>query len=205
MENQIPGVKTHSGSNTYYWNIVGGRFARRVKEGEGEKRITKTNRVVYEHFADGITGALKSIMISKTDFGDQIVIELTPAPGYLHVIQIPKDSRFATTFLERLPHLRYGDVIELRPYSFENEKGDRVSGMLVYLNDEKLESFYRFKDGDKWKHQNGFPEFPDNWQELSEKKRKIYFIEVDEFLTNELHKWVMMQESQEEKESDLPF
>lgn len=185
---EIPGTKTQT-SNNYYWSIISGRFARRVKEG-GVKRTTKTGKVVNEEYVNRIEGVLLSININHSEYGEDISIVLTPAPGYTHFISIPKESRYAKSLIERLPMIQKGNNIQLKPYSFENQSGDKISGMNVFINEEKIESFFKEKKAGKYVYCNGYPPFPDDWKSLSEKEKKIYFLEVDEFLNKELNKWI---------------
>lgn len=186
---ELPGTKTHR-ANTFYWQIYNGKFSRRVKEGEGTPRTTKTGKVVYENFVDSITGTLKEVRCTDSDYGMQLSIVLIPAPGYMYIINIQKDSRFGTAFLERLPSLNVGDVIEIKPYSFEDEKEKKVSGLNIFKGTYKVPSAFKEKTEKGWVAKNGFPPFPKDWSSLSEKKQKIYFIDVDEFLTEEFNKWV---------------
>lgn len=187
---ELPGTKKNQ-SNVYYWQIIQGLFARRVKEGEGKMRTTKTNKIVYEDYVDSITGTLAGVHVHNGEYGETLVVTLIPAPGFKYQINIQKDSRFGTTFLERLPKLKIGDVIELKPYSFEDEKEKKISGMNVFKDNSKVESAFKVKTEGKWVTKGGYPEFPKDWNELSEKKKKYYFIEVDDFLTTKLNEWLM--------------
>ncbi len=53
----------------------------------------------------------------------------------------------------------------------------------------KLDSYYKKKVGDKWENINGMPPFPEKWFELSERKQKDYFWDVEEFFQKELDAW----------------
>ncbi len=189
---ELPGTKTHQ-ANTYYWQIVGGKFARRVKEGEGTMRTTKTGRVIYEKYSDSLTGVLNDIQIDKGEFGEQIIVVLIPAPGFNYKINIQKESRFATTLLERLPKLKLGDTVELVPYSFKDDKEKNISGMNIFKGTVKIESAFKEKTPEGWITKGGYPEFPAYWSSLADKRKRIYFIEVDEFLTNEMWNWLGKQ------------
>lgn len=186
---ELPGTKKNQ-SNVYYWQIIQGLFARRVKEGEGKMRTTKTNKIVYEDYVDSITGTLAGVHVHNGEYGETLVVTLIPAPGFKYQINIQKDSRFGTTFLERLPKLKVGDVIELKPYAFEDDKEKKVSGMNVFKGDKKVESAFKAKADGKWITKDGYPEFPNDWNSLTEKKKKYYFIEVDDFLTTKLNEWI---------------
>lgn len=207
----LPGTKTRS-SNTYYFSILDGKFARKCKEmDEGaKKRINKNDQVVYEILVDAIEGTLLDCHLHDSDYGKQLNVEICPAEGYKYIITIPVQSRYFGTFVERLPNLKSGETIELAPYSFEDDKKRKQQGVTVKKNAAKIPSAFKLKEGDQWISVGGFPAFPENWKELKEKDHKIYFLEVGDFLEEAVNKWRLenapnYHENGGEQKSDLPW
>lgn len=190
-ENNLPGIVSGGGGNTVYWNIFSGKFARKSNEGEAGAvaRTNKNNVKVWEKHEQGLRGLIKDIYMKDSDFGEQLVIHLEPASGWKYMINIPKESRYYGSFLERLPRIHLDEPVEIKPYNFKDDKDKTVSGISVYQDDTKLESAYKEKDGKAWKYLHGFPPFPENWNNLSEKQQTIYWYDVDEFHEKQLKKW----------------
>ena len=189
MEN-LPGTKTRT-ANTYYWGIFNGKFSRKAKEGDegAHQRTNKKNTIVWEFYVDTLEGKLVDMHITDSDYGQQLNVEITPQQGFKYIINIPVASRYFSTLLERLPDLRAGEVVELTPYSFESE-GRKQTGITVKKNNVKLPSAYKVKDADgKNKYLLDYPPFPENWGELKEMDKKIYFLKTEDFLMESLKKW----------------
>lgn len=195
-EEKIPGVVSGSNSKTYYWSIYSGNLARKVDEGfrDAKMRTNKNNVKVWEQHERAVKGMLRDVNVYENTFDGkkivQLVIKLVPQPGYLHVINIPKESRYYGSFLEKLPLINLKEEIEIAPYSMVDEKTKKTnSGITVRQNNNKFASYYKKKVGDKWEYLYGFPSFPADWNGLNQREKDNYFYDVDDFFTAKLAEW----------------
>lgn len=204
----LPGTEKKQG-NAYWWNIIGGKFARRVKDGDSNARMRKNKegKEVWEEYSDSLTGSIKSVSLQSGEYGEQLVVTLIPAPGFTYYIQIGRQTRFANCFLERLPQLRTGMSVKIIPYSFEDDNQKKVSGLNIFSGtnfEKKHESSFRVKKDGKIEYLSGFPKFPENWNTLKESQKKIYFVQVEEFLNEQLDKWRLENNFVEKEHDETP-
>lgn len=211
-QNEIPGVVQNSNSKNYYWSIFEGQLARKVDEGfAGAKmRTNKNNMKVWEQHVGALTGILRDVNVHENTFDGkkikQLVIKLIPKEGFLHVINIPKESRYYGSFLEKLFNINIKQEVQIQPYSFEDEKTKKKqTGISVSQNGNKVASHYKHKEGDKWIMERGFPEFPSSWNSLTERDKKNYFFDVDEFFDKELARWRAQFAPDYQKEREQQF
>jgi hypothetical protein len=209
MSEQLPGVVQHSNAKTIYWSIMGGQLARKVDASfEGAKmRTNKAGVQVWEELTRALMGKIRDVNVFENTFDNkkikQLVIKLIPKDGWLYVINIPVQSRYYGSFLEKLPNILLKDSVEIAPYDFEDEKTKRKNqGITIKQNDVKLQSYYKVKEGEKYVYINGFPPFPAEWNKLAEREKKNYFYDVDDFFTSELNKWRIKNAPDYEKERE---
>lgn len=188
------GEITRNEQQKVFWSVFNGKLSRKAHEGE-EGAVQRTNKLgkkVTEVYRDGLEGLLYDINIDETTFDKTKVkslkITLTNN-GIFHVINFPKESRYFGSFLEKVPNIKGGSDIQIRPYNFEDENEKKIIGVNVFQSGNKLTSGYKTRKGDKWTYNNGFPPFPENWNTLAEREKKIYFMDVDDFWENEVKIW----------------
>ncbi len=198
-QNEIPGVVSSNSSNgqKHYWSIINGKLSRKANQGEpgATSRTNKNNVVVWEKHEQGVRGVLKDVNVYETEFSDgkkveQLSIKIQPIPGHFHIVNLPKESRYYNSFLEKLFAINVNQEIEIKPYNFEDKDTTKKhTGISVYQLGNKLDSYYKKKNGDKWENVNGMPVFPKDWKGLSKREQQNYFWDVDDFFKKELARW----------------
>ena len=190
------GEITRNEQQKVYWSVFNGKLSRKAHEGE-EGAATRTNKLgkkVIEVYRDGLEGVLYDINIDETTFDKTKVkslkITLTN-DGIHHIINFPKESRYFGSFLEKVPNVKDGFNIQVRPYNFEDENEKKIIGVNVFQSGVKLASAYKVKVGEKWTYNHGFPPFPEKWNTLADRDKKIYFMDVDDFWENAVKDWRM--------------
>lgn len=183
-----------AGSNKTYLQIVNGKFAERVKEGTAgavARYSEKADKIFHEVYWHFVEGKIASMKIEDSDFGEQLVIEITDTGAELEVVKIPVDSRFFSTLAVRLPNIKRGDhVFRFVPYSFKGEDGKTISGMNIFLDgaekENKVEPFFTREN------QGKMPPFPEGG---SKKDVQRWRIDLNEFLTNVVNHWITQNAS----------
>lgn len=221
-ETNIPGVVQGSNAKNYYWSIFDGKLARKAtseSEPGAVSRINKKNVKVHEIFAAyGLKGIIRDVNIFENIWDGkkvrQLVIKLVPQPGTIHVINVPKESRYFGSFLEKLNNINVKQEIEINSYNFENEDkpGKKNVGFSIKQIGNKIGSYYKVKNGEKWEYLHGYPPFPAGWNDLSEREKKNYFWDVDEFLEKAVQDWRLKfapdyqkeKEAQEDADNSMP-
>lgn len=157
-----------------YLNIVGGKFAEQVKSDTpgAIERKNKKEKIVYEILNDRTSGYIKEMKVEKTDYGKALII-LMDDVDELYNISIPVDSKFFDTFCAKIGNADLHQMVDLRPYSFENKEGKKIMGMNIYQNDKKLDYFFSKEDP------KGKP-FPEG-DRLDEEDFKVYKIQERKF------------------------
>lgn len=111
-------------SRATFINIIGGKFAVRVKEGtEGAvQRINKNGDAVYELQYDHFTGYIKDLYVVNTEkVGKQYNIKLTTSNGDEYVWTTPYSNPYTKAFLKMLPNVDFTKVVKITPSSKEVE------------------------------------------------------------------------------------
>jgi len=133
----------------------------------------ETWELVYEN----IEGRIKKVWFSDTQFGPQVNATFTDGEDDV-TLTINLQSRFADDFMKKLPSVDFSQPVALVPYSFEDDKGKRRTGITFYQDDDKLTNY--FYDYDEKMAIRGFPE-PAGDEETTD-DWKIYFLSVRKFL-----------------------
>ena|SRR3990167_458709 len=183
-----------------FLNLVGGQWAEQVKEGtpNAVQRTNKKDKVVYELLSDRCSGVIKEMKIEKNDYGKHLVI-LMDDIGESYNISIPVDSKFFDSFCSKIGSANLHSNIELAPYSFESKEGNRVMGMNLYQNGQKLGYYFSVEDP-KGKPFNTERLDDEDWKVFKIQERKFYC----EYISN--IKGSEPQESTPSKSGDdLPF
>ena len=225
-----------------YANIVNGSFAVRAeskdkpdsmgnlpKERITENKDTKEKKTVYEYLYSELSGTLKKVEVKNVDkIGWQyhLTIGVVASPDV--VVNISAGNNYGKSVAVKIPNLKIGDEIALKPYSFEDkEKKDKNGnprkniGVVILKDGEKVESYYYKKEGDKGKYINGYPVVDSEESKGYEQEDwKMYGLKVDKFLRNAVLSWISSQEAAtvkvpdgagasvshvEEGDDDLPF
>jgi len=136
-----------SGEHRTYFNIVQGRFAVRVKEGdEGAiKRVIvnkkdKSEKTVFEKYYESIDAHIESIDIDESgDYGDQVKVNMKDADERF-TVTLPLNGREAKSFLSCLKNIDMSKEVTLDPFNFEGKDGKQVIGLGVYQGAKNSEN-----------------------------------------------------------------
>lgn len=163
-------------NNTYYWNIVGGRFARRVLT-DGAERVTKSGKTVMEAYVDGIEGHIVALYIQDTEYGPILRLKIKNDEVY-HVINIPVNSSFFRQFVNKLPNVDLNKAVsvELAVY-----KGRNV--LFVRQGDGNIKNaLWEWNEGHFVKLDKNVPAPPDGWEKMPKIKQEEYMLKLKHFL-----------------------
>lgn len=205
-------------SDKIYLRISYGRVARTVRaDTPGAKgREKKDGSMIWELVYESLDGILKNVVFrDDSKFGKSWNVEIEDN-GTTYVLQLPEDSRHCTEFLKKLPHLRGGQVVKLKPYDYEKD-GKRKVGLIVVADGEKVETYYQKyeeKPDGGWNitELHGFPKFDGDPKD--EDELKIYFLKVTKFLREQSQKHLREKFNAEpvtvapldiDKDDNLPF
>jgi hypothetical protein len=177
----MPG-QTVDRSKTYL-KIIGGNIVQEVDKDnpDARKREYETSDgkkgVKYELVYMNWTGKIIDISFKETTFGEICNVKMEDA-----TLSMPVTGRYFQDFACKVFNADLSQPVTLHPYDIETDTG-RKTGISFQQNGDKLSNY--FYDFDKKEKLHGFPEVD---KKKSEKKTywKIYFIEVQEFLTEKL-------------------
>lgn len=202
------GNNSNGGNKTYY-NVAAGKIVQPADEGHpnAKKRIytkeengVKTEHTKWEFQNDFICGHITGIYIWEGQFGDVLKIEIDNE----EVLNIPVQSKYFASTAERLKSIDLSQQVVFTPYDFTPKGSEKRSiGMSIKQNEEKVASFYW--DSEKKKVKNGMPEVKDK-SKMNKDKWKMYFMERDIFLKDEIKSIKINNKKEEvEEEIEAPF
>lgn len=177
----MPG-KQYTGGSGIYLSIVGGKLRQKVDEGTEGAVLRKYEtpagvkgekwELVYESWS----GVVKGLRINENDYGKFLEVKFDDATLSIHT-----DSRYFGDFCKKIASADIAKEINVRPYDFEDDNKNKVTGLTITQDGKKLtDYFYNFKakkqlhDFPKSGHTKAKPYDKDDW--------KIYFLEVKKFL-----------------------
>lgn len=161
---------TRTQGSKFYYKIIEGELRRKALATDENtvKRTTKDGTEVEEFKADSLTGSLKSFELVTQEYQGKKMTDLVVTLydiGETYILQIPVESRYFSSFINKLPNINLNDNIELGSYKFTpKDRVKPVSGIFIKQNGNKVFDFYS-KDNPL----PGVPEFPMNGDD-SEKK-----------------------------------
>lgn len=154
-----------------YWNVTYGALRKKTDEANPEairrEYTTKTGetKVIYELVKEGVAGFIDEFKKVDGEHGSQLIITVRDGIEQF-AITMPFDSAYARTFLERVLGVDPSKEVELKPYSFKNEKGKTRSGITIYQSNKKLNHYFKAYDADgnfmEWK--DGYPHFEEGME-----------------------------------------
>ena len=110
---------------------------------------SKTGKVSYRKYHQGITGELDSVSIRDTNFGQELSVALKTEDTAMYLNFALKDqkdfvdSSYAEDLISKLPNMEKGRTYTINPFRFipEGEKYDRT-GVSVKQGDLKIEKAF---------------------------------------------------------------
>jgi len=154
------------------------------KDGNVEDVVDKDGNLIYELTYPGITANIKKIKFNEGDYGTNINIDLEDEDDNKYVLSLQCSSNYGERFMEVLPNLDLNEEVEFTPYSFTPRgSSDKVRGITISQNGEKLESAFAVKDEDGNYDVliKGFP-MPDAKKKYNSEKWKTFFSQRREWL-----------------------
>lgn len=139
-----------------------------------------TKGTKFEKVYARLWGPLQSIEIFEGDFGKNLLVTID---GY--TLSMSVQQPFAEDFMKKLPNIDPAKEIELKPYSFEDEKGKLRRGVTITQDGVKIQNHYY--DPEKKEVANGYPEVGDSTGFDSD-DWKMYFMKARKFLLAETEK-----------------
>jgi len=186
---------TNSSSNKKFVTILSdGKFHQSVEEGTPgaivrEYEDSKGNKgSKLELVFTEASGKITDIKFEDGEFGKNIQIEMD-GNG---VISLGTSSNYGEDFMKKFPNIDLSDVILLKPYSFEDDKGKNKKGITIYQQGAKVENYYY--DPVAKKPCNGIPETEGDTNKFSKDDWKMHFMVVRKFLIQETEKIVLKSE-----------
>lgn len=175
--------------NKMFLNIIGGKFARKVKSEDGEKygkvvqRTNKEGKIVQEVYYDELDISVTKIGIEGSNFGDNLVLYGEDGDEN-YVVQIPVESRYFNSFCDKIHNIDFNRKLTLKPYSFQSDKelnknGEpkQITGINVFNGGQKVEKYYT-KDSPHDK-----PIYPEGGTQSQLKK---YYIDQEDFFREQV-------------------
>lgn len=169
-----------------YANIFSGKISIQSKEGEegAISRTNKNNKTVWEKHFPAIQGILESIEVRKNEHlkAYEYVLHISDV-GEHYYLSIPVDSKYGDTFAKKVPNLKFGIEVTVKPFDFEDrETGKKRTGVNLLQDgwpDNKV-PYYFTKDNPQ-----GMP-----WLEtkVDEEEYKIYKLQLNKFLREAVEK-----------------
>lgn len=181
-------------AKTTYVNVIGGKFRIRAeKNAQGSLKRIVTDREgkpigeKWEYVYDELVCFIKDISAYDGKFGRETHVICDTHAGEVK-LQLSQGSKYASDFLKRVPNVDFSKKVVLSPFDFDNDKGNKVQGILIYQDGKKILSYYKDEDGNNI---NGIPTL--SAEQYEEKKGsktfwKYWFGEEYEFLLKEATK-----------------
>ena len=173
--------------NRQFWSTFSGSFRRRAKHTDEPSeiitRINKNDKEVKEVARTALGGNITNIYFEPSEYGEQLKIELDAnEAGQVPILGFGVESKDGRDLMKKLPALDLSKEVKFVPYQFVDED-DKRSGVTLYQSengefDKKIAN--HFWNEEKKEFINGFPTI--DWDNATEKERKIWKIERDTFL-----------------------
>lgn len=195
------GLKTEKDKKRYLTILADGKLHERVDEDtEGAKVRTKKEQdgtvvdvedkdgnTIYELTYPGIVATIKDIKFNEGDYGTNINIDLEDEDDNQFILSLQCASNYGERFMEVLPNLDLNKEVDITPYSFTPKgKTEKVRGITIMQDEEKVESAFAVKDGDEWEVLiKGFP-MPDPKKKYNSEKWKTFFAQRREWIMDYL-------------------
>lgn len=205
------GLHSEKDQKRFLTILADGKFHEKVEEDtEGAKlRIIEgkdgeEDREVYELTYPGITAMITKIQFFEGDYGTNILIDMEDEDDNQFCVSLACASNYGERFMEVLPNLDLNEEVELVPYAFKPKGAtEKVRGLTIKQDDEKLESAFAVKDGDEWEVLiKGFP-MPDPKKKYNSEKWKTFFAQRREWVMDYLlDAEMVLPHDAEESESD---
>ena len=182
------GLHTDEHVGGRFLTVVAGKLREKVEEGT-EGATKRTGEVAgtpfekWELVYPGITAFITKIELQDGKYGKNVLIRMTDANGEEFTISLgAENSRTGVPFMEAIPNLDLTKEVTLKPYKFNNDKGENVEGMQILQDGNKIKS--AFYDPETKSNLLGMPKA--EAKSGKEINWKLYFAQRDEWLQDYL-------------------
>lgn len=174
------------------------------KDGNVENVEDKDGNLIYELTYPGITAFIKDIQFNEGDYGTNINIKLEDEDDNHYILSLSCSSNYGERFMEVLPNLDLNKEVDFEPYSFTPRSStNKVRGLSIKQDNEKLESAFAVKDGEDWEVLiKGFP-MPDPKKKYNAEKWKTFFSQRRDWLMDYLVENELIKAADEPAEEDV--
>lgn len=182
------GLHTQEANNARFLTVVGGKLREKVDEGT-EGAVKRSGEVAgnpfekWELIYPGITGFITKVELQDGKYGKNVLAHFTDENDNEYIVSLgAENSRTGVPFMMALPNLDLTKEVTLKPYKFDNDKGENVEGIKITQEGNPIKS--AFYDPEKKENLRGMPKAEPN--KRGEVNWKLYFAQRDEWLQNYL-------------------
>ena len=139
----------------------------------------------FELVFDSIDGHIADIEIFEGDYGKNLILTMDFGEDAEPVgISVNTATPFGEDLMKKLPNINFNEVVELSPYSFEDDEGKSRRGISIKQNGEKIQSFFYDPQANEGKggNVNGYPDPQGDTSAYDKDDWKIYFTQARKFL-----------------------
>ena len=155
---------------------------------EGETK-DGTHYSKWELIFKSLSGKISNIKFHDGDYGRNLMVTLEYDDGE-DTISFAIASPFGEDFMKKLPNLDLNEVVEIAPFSFEDDRGKVRRGVTVKQagkgwKDDKVPNFF-YKagpEGARGENINGFPTPEGDTTKYTKDDWIVYFAQARKFLT----------------------
>jgi hypothetical protein len=168
-----------------FLTVTAGKLREKVEEGtEGAtlREGTLSNGETFSKWElvyPGITAFITSVELQDGKYGKNVLVHMTDANDESFTVSLgAENSRTGVPFMMALPNLDLTKEVTIKPYKFNNDKGENVEGIKIMQGETAIKS--AFYDPETKSNLRGMPapkskkDGSINW--------KLYFAERDEWL-----------------------
>ncbi len=160
---------------------------KKEKDGTVVDVVDKEGNTIYELTYPGITAKIEKISVRDGDYGSNLNIDMVDEDENNFCLSIKCDSSYGERFMEALPNLDLNKEVEIKPFAFRPKgQEQKVRGLTILQDEEKVLSAFAQKDGDDWEVLiKGYP-MPDPKKKYNSEKWKIFFAQRREWVMDYL-------------------
>lgn len=173
--------------NNPFLTIFQGKFAQKVEAGtpNAVSRVNKLGATIHEIYYQAWRGIVKGWSIQESEYGTSLNV-------FFDDVTLSLGGKMMSEFIKKFASADKQQEITVSPFpDFVGKNGiPKKSGLTLLQNGERLYSYFSEYDEKtkEYNYINGYPAPPKKWTEMSESEKKIYYIQVEDFLKN----WVTL-------------
>lgn len=204
----------HQHGKRLYYSVIDGELRRKANPEDNQEYVKKRTRKdgveVSEYVPSSISGIISSFEIRTEDFQGKKISKLSITlsdVGEEYVIQIPVDSRYFGSFVQKLPNIKFNNSVEISVYDFVDKANKKVAGVTVKQNGKVADYFTK---DNPLPNVSAYPFDGDDdekklWGIQRTKALKSVVVSQYDRLKNELVADMPVSESIINNSEDLPF